>query len=109
MLKAAVPMLAAMAAQAQGKALVEVCTVYGVATVPLDDGAPAAPHAPSATGDHCVLAAVLALGAAPAATAAPRVAPPDERDGVLPARSSDAEDADDVWRARLGHGPPARA
>ncbi len=36
LLKSAMPLLANASAKMQGKALVEVCTVYGVSLVPLD-------------------------------------------------------------------------
>lgn len=71
LLKAAVPVLATLAADRQGATLVEVCSVYGVRTVVLD--AAPAPHdrdGPAQEGHqggdgHCLLSTVLA-GAAPA-------------------------------------------
>ncbi|WP_062193695.1 DUF2946 family protein [Caldimonas taiwanensis] len=72
-LKAALPWLAVGAAQAQGKTLVEVCTVYGVKTVVLDDRGqvlddsadPEDSHADAvaASGEHCVLASLVAHAA----------------------------------------------
>lgn len=112
LLKAAVPMLATASAQVQGKTLVEVCTVYGVATVALDEQAPspsstpAPDHGATHAGDHCALSGVLALAAPgvdvqavpalPSATTVPRVSPP----------MSPAHDACATWVARLKHGPP---
>ncbi|MBX3619721.1 MAG: hypothetical protein KF891_07010 [Rhizobacter sp.] len=108
LLKAAVPMLATASAQAQGKALFEVCTVYGVATVALgDDPAPTAPdHGATHAGDHCALSGVLALAApaadAPALPALPGAAAPAQSASPAP----HAHDACATWVARLKHGPP---
>ncbi|MGY4827405.1 DUF2946 family protein [Sphaerotilaceae bacterium SBD11-9] len=110
LLKAAVPLLASASAQAQGKALVEVCTVYGVATVALDDGGsqPAPEHATAHAGDHCALNALAALAAPQAAAPVavvtlPATAPPRAHP------SAQAPDACATWVARLKHGPPAFA
>jgi hypothetical protein len=110
LLKAAVPMLASASAQVQGKALVEVCTVYGVATVALDDHGdqgPAPEHA-SHAGDHCALSALMAL-AAPEGLAPSMPMAPAAAAKALPAPSSAAPDASAAWAARLKHGPPAFA
>lgn len=107
LLKAAVPLLAHAAASAQGKALVEVCSVYGVRTVALD-ATPTAPATDTAHhADHCVLGGLLTLGgttpdspslvpgAAPAEWSGPRgLAPPP--------------DASARWLTGLSHAPPAR-
>jgi hypothetical protein len=111
LLKGAVPLLAAASAQVQGRTLVEVCTVYGVATVDLGaedhDDAPIAAHA----GGACVLATVVAF-AVPAAGATALMSP-SSRDGgpaVVPdAARIVAPDADAAWAARLRHGPPVLA
>lgn len=110
LLKAAVPMLASASAQVQGKTLVEVCTVYGVATVALEgqDQQPAPEHASAHNGDHCALNALMVLAVpetpAPAVLAALQaVARP------LSPPSSQAPDACASWVARLKHGPPAFA
>jgi hypothetical protein len=110
LLKAAVPMLASASAQVQGKALVEVCTVYGVATVALDDqgSSPAPEHATSHAGEHCALSALVAL-AAPEAWVAVTLVAPAAAATVLPAPSLPGPDADAAWAARLKHGPPAFA
>ena len=110
LLKAAVPMLASASAQAQGKTLVEVCTVYGVATVALDDQSPqpAPEHAQAHSGDHCTLTALMAF-AAPEAQA---LAVPSATMGAatpLPHPSPQVPDACATWMARLKHGPPAFA
>lgn len=109
LLKAAVPLLAVAAADAQGKALFEVCSAYGVRTVVLDE-APA-PHPTDAAvhgGEQCVLASLLVLGggappvfefvtatAASTATVAAEVARP--------------HDASARWLTGLKHAPPTRA
>ena len=108
LLKAAVPLLASASAQLQGKALVEVCTVYGVATVALDvqGSAPAPAHAAAHAGDHCALTGLMAL----AAPEPPPMAWPEARHNAAPPRShpsSQAPDACATWVARLRHGPPA--
>lgn len=117
LLKAVMPMLASVSAQAQGKTLVEVCTVYGVSLVPLDGSGASAPHDSPATDHtpdhtathtdpHCALSALMAFTApepqaldVPAATklgASPPLAHP----------SPQAPDACATWVARLKHGPP---
>jgi hypothetical protein len=109
LLKAAVPMLASVSAQMQGKTLVEVCTVYGVATVVLDDSGepkqgpadPAGAHG----SEHCALSAVLALAAPEPALALTAVAV--GRAHEQPVRVGvPAPDAEADWIARLKHGPP---
>ncbi|MBC7993153.1 MAG: hypothetical protein H7Z15_07925 [Rhizobacter sp.] len=110
LLKAAVPMLASVSAQAQGKTLVEVCTVYGVATVAIDEpgSQPAPVHTPPHSGDHCTLTAQMAF-AAPEAQ--PLAAPAVHRGAstVLSHPSPQAPDACATWVSRLKHGPPAFA
>lgn len=106
LLKAAVPLLASASAEMQGKALVEVCTSYGVATVSLDDGTPATPDHPLPhAGDHCVLGALVAFGATGPVIAT--LPPADTRRvDVAPVPEATAFDADAAWIARLKHGPP---
>ena len=109
LLKAAMPLLATASAQVQGKTLVEVCTVYGVAMVPLagDNQEPAPDHTAAHGSEHCALTALTAL-AAPDAASMDLVAVPI-RDGAPPRAhpSSQAPDACATWVARLKHGPPA--
>lgn len=110
LLKSAMPMLAQASAQLQGKALVEVCTVYGVSLVAVgDDHAPVPDHASGHAGDHCALTALTAL-ATPGATAVPAL---PSSGGQHPPRSlhpsSQAPDACAIWVARLKHGPPSFA
>lgn len=118
LLKAALPLLAVGAAQAQGKTLVEVCTVYGVKTVVLDAAGQVIgeaadlgdnSHSDSAvpSGDPCVLAGVVAH-------AAPGTVPwfaglPSSLGSLLPPATAPpraALDAAALWAARLHHAPP---
>jgi hypothetical protein len=110
LLKAAVPLLATASAHVQGKSLVEVCTVYGVATVAVDErqgGAPPSEHGLPHAAGPCALGALVAL-AAPVAAPVRSTVP--ARAAALPSAdsSSTAPDACSVWVARLKHGPPAR-
>lgn len=110
LLKAAVPLLATASAHAQGKTLVEVCTVYGVATVALDGQDPAPAHDPATphAAEHCALGSLVALGATgslPAADIATAAADGTVRPHVSPPRP----DAAATWVARLKHGPPRLA
>jgi hypothetical protein len=107
LLKAAVPLLASASAEAQGKALVEVCTVYGVKTITLD-GDTAPDHQATHAGDHCALSAVMAL-AAPHAAVAAKVAPRAPQVLPAPRVAPVAADASARWRAQLKQGPPALA
>jgi hypothetical protein len=111
LLKAAMPMLASASAHAQGKAVVEVCTVYGVSLVALDgqDPAPAPDPLADHGSEHCALGALTALvepsvGLVPALP----MAPPAEAAPRAQARLS-VPDASAAWVARLKHGPPALA
>jgi hypothetical protein len=110
LLKAAVPMLASASAQMQGKTLVEVCTVYGVATVALDDsGEPKqapADHAGAHGSEHCALSAVLALAAPEPGPVIAALAAAESP--ALPVRAgAPIPDAEADWIARLKHGPPS--
>ena len=111
LLKSAMPWLASASAEMQGKTLVEVCSVYGVALVPVgDQSSKQAPdHAPAHGGEHCALTALAVLGTselralAPAALASQGSRSPPARPG------SQAHDACAAWVARLKHGPPTFA
>lgn len=103
------PMLASASAHAQGKAVVEVCTVYGVSLVALDgqDPAPATDHLADHGNEHCALSALTALlepptGLLPALPAVRPAEPAVRQQGRLFAPDASAE-----WVARLKHGPPA--
>ncbi len=111
LLKAVMPMLASASAQAQGKTLVEVCTVYGVSLVPLDGSgspqdSPQTDHTAAHADPHCALSALMAVAAPePQALDVPAAAhlgasPP------LAHPSPQAPDACATWVARLKHGPP---
>jgi hypothetical protein len=110
LLKAAVPLLASASAHAQGKTLVEVCTVYGVATVAVDGSSsqPDPDHGTAHQGDHCALNALMALAAPePEALAVPIAGHANPAPISHP--SSQAPDACATWVARLKHGPPTAA
>lgn len=108
LLKAAVPLLAATAAGAQGKTLVEVCSVYGVRTVALDSAPTEHPADAAHGGEHCALASLLALGGGAPPTAQPALAPA-AIDAATPAIATQPQDASARWLAGLKHAPPARA
>jgi hypothetical protein len=110
LLKAAMPLLATGSAHAQGKALVEVCTVYGVATLALDAGGSQPGHdgAPSHAADHCVLSGLVAFaGSDSLATVLPQAGGEPVR--RVSARADVAADACAAWLARLEHAPPVFA
>lgn len=118
LLKAAVPLFATVAAQAQGRTLIEICTVYGVATVVLDEaqaspGAAGDAHDDTVArhgGDHCVLAALQVLTAAASAVSTPALTS-DSPTLDPPAHGSPRRGLDKtlLWAARLEHGPPSLA
>ena len=117
------PMLASASAHAQGRALVEICTVYGVASVGLrapddhgsgnatnatnDDDSDTATHRPQ----HCALSALLA-GSAPEPQAlvwriTPRLT--NCAAGHNASAPPPPVDACAAWVAQLRHGPPTGA
>jgi hypothetical protein len=123
-LRAAVPLLAAGAAQLRGVSVAGVCPIYGVAL----PGASADKHTGHEhhlaghsqhedgpahsgavhTGDHCALTALAALTApcmVARVAAQAQVAVPD----TPSATCSAFRDACATWVARLKHGPPAFA
>ena len=123
-LKAAVPLFAAAAAQLRGVPVAEVCTVYGVA-LPApshDDHDEHAHHAlhhgghsghedhgshdaAAHTGDHCALNALAALSAQETPTLGVVPAHAGASD-TIPPRTVSLRDASAAWVARLKHGPP---
>lgn len=113
LLKAAVPMLATASAELQGKTLVEVCTVYGVATVALDTAgdAPApADHDSAHAADHCVLGGLLTVAApSPQTTAWPGGVPQGRAPPGQALAAPLPVDATARWAALRKHGPPASA
>jgi hypothetical protein len=111
LLKSAMPFLASASAHMQGKALVEVCTVYGVTLVAQtsDDHEPPIDHAGTHRGEHCALTALAALATAETPAMAPQ---PPASGGVallVPHPSSPTHDAAASWVARLKHGPPGHS
>jgi hypothetical protein len=107
LLKAAMPLLAAGSAHAQGKALVEVCTVYGVATVALDSepSQPGHDAAPSHAGDHCVLGGMVGFAAVDASVPVPPRSDAQPL-GQRCVKRLVLADACAAWMARLEHAPP---
>lgn len=107
LLKAAMPLLASASAQAQGRELVQVCTLYGVALMPLQtSGSEPSPDPAGAHAEHCALNVVSALAPLqPALRAfAPALARATERSIALAAPH--AVDACAAWLAGLKRGPP---
>jgi len=127
LLKSAVPMFAAGAAQMRGVSVAEVCPIYGVAVPGVGDahahhghhhaggsgdGAPHDEHQhhhnAAAHGDHCALSAIGVLTLPEVAAALPVLA--HETSGrALPTGFAPLRDASATWVARLKHGPPAVA
>lgn len=109
LLKAAVPLLATVAAHGRDVALVEVCSVYGVRTVPVDGPAePAAPH--SAADSHCTLASLLGPWAPVPAAALPQLPTAEAATAsfVVPGHPAPA-DASQRWLTARLHAPPYTA
>ena len=115
------PLLASASAHAQGRALVEICTVYGVASVAsvgrgaLDDhgsedsdgSSDSAAHRPQ----HCALTALLAWSAPELQQHVWRITPrqPDRATHLRVATAAPPVDACAAWVAQLRHGPPTGA
>jgi hypothetical protein len=113
--KAAVPLLAATAAGLQGKAVAEVCAVWGVRTAAAHPTTSAhAGHHEHGGGDasavpgddHCALAALIAFGATPDGVA-PHVSLRCAPAAATPRAGGALHDADAAWIARQKHEPPA--
>lgn len=111
LLKSAMPWLASASAQRQGKALVEVCTVYGVSLLPAGGAhhEPAPDHAPAHGSEHCALSALTALANAGPPALAVMPVPLRDRVAARVRPALQAPDACASWVARLQHGPPALA
>ena len=110
LLKSAMPWLASVSAEMQGKALVEVCTVYGVKTIAIDGSGASEPtpegHA-SHGAEHCALGGLLVGGALEAPVSAPPLAASACTALATPVPPHPAPpDACAAWGARLKHGPP---
>lgn len=110
LLKAAMPFLATASAHMQGKALVEVCTAYGVALVSPNGEThehPADPATPQHDGDHCVLSALPLLASGePPVLQLPGVSANLELKQA-PRSAAAPPDAIALWAALQKHGPPA--
>jgi hypothetical protein len=111
LLKAAVPLLAASAAQWQGAAMADVCSAYGVRTVASGGAAPSPESPHQAHADkHCALSPLLgSSGLLPSsATADATSAQPP---GPVPQRRAlpTPPDASQRWLAHRLHAPPQRA
>ncbi|MCW7536767.1 hypothetical protein OOT46_02725 [Aquabacterium sp. A7-Y] len=112
-LQSAMPLLATLAARQHGWALAEICTLYGVRTIRVDQ-APSDDHQTPLQGQHasesqCALAALLGGAplpprAAPVHLHAPQqaVVPRDEAPLVVPL------DASRRWLAGRLHAPPVQ-
>ena len=114
LLQSAMPWLASASAQLQGRTLVEVCTVYGVALVPPGPDATdatdhPAPHPQAHAAADCALTALGALALVDAPPLAPSPALRREAASPRAPASSLAPDACAGWVARLQHGPPSFA
>ena len=111
LLKSAMPWLASASAEMQGKTLVEVCSVYGVALVSVGDasGQPAPDHAPAHGGEHCALTALAVLGTSGSPALTPVAQVPRDSSAPRAEVGSFAHDACAAWIARRKHGPPAFA
>ncbi|HEY0956364.1 MAG TPA: hypothetical protein VGE36_16515 [Roseateles sp.] len=111
LLKAAVPGLAAAAAQLRGVALADVCSVYGVRTLPADPATPTAPatHA----GQHLGCALAPLLGAAPLPVLPPGLTPALRAACLAPPtrlrHTPPLHDASHRWLTLHLHAPPALA
>ena len=105
LLKAAMPMLASGSAHLQGKALVEVCTVYGVATMVADADGPGHEPAPGHAADHCALSGLTALAGVTLPTS---ILPAQHASAWRQPLAEPAPAADRCadWMARLKHAPP---
>lgn len=109
LLRAAMPLLATASAHAQGKALVEVCTVYGVALLPLAGQGEKPARGHDAHAEPCALTALVVLASAelPALDTVP--APAGQVAAMRAHAPPPACDACAAWAARLQHGPPGVA
>lgn len=111
LLQAAVPLLAAKAAELRGLSVVEVCSVYGMRAVAIDrdgqvDQAPA-PHDTQAHGsEHCVLSPLLTAALDHPPLAAVHLHAPAPREAAPAAPRILPPDALRIWQAARKHGPP---
>lgn len=110
LLKAAVPGLAAAAAHLRGVALADVCSVYGVRTVPAEPESPT--DAGSHAGRHLGCALAPLLGAAPLPVLPPALVPTGPAASLAPPtlrrHTAALHDASQRWLTLRLHAPPAR-
>jgi hypothetical protein len=110
LLQAAVPLLAVFSAQAQGRVVAEVCSVYGVRTVNIDIDPAPAQDAPKAHGsEHCVLTPLLTASFGAPPMAAVLLHAPAPLRVFHPAGHLTPPDATRSWVAARKHGPPLNA
>jgi hypothetical protein len=115
LLKSALPMLASASAQLQGKAVVEVCTVYGVKLVAQAPGSNDPPetaqhgggeHESPHLGDHCALTSLAALATATSTPRTPVVKALNDHAPTGAQPAAQLHDATRAWLAQRKHGPP---
>ena len=111
LLKSAMPWLASLAAQAQGKDLVQICTEHGVKLVAAENPAQQspAPQLSSAANEHCPLNGLCALASPPSTEIGPIPAAWRQPAATLQREVVHVQDACATWAARLEHGPPSLA
>ena len=124
LLKAAVPLLASVAAGLQDKPVAEICSVYGVdlagghsaglagenqgaAQATPDPGQPS-PHGSAQSGDHCALTALTALAAQSLPALQPSAGTQRQATRLQPPPHP-VWDAEAAWVAGLKQEPPAQA
>lgn len=113
MLQAALPMVAAFSARAQGVATAEVCSIYGVRTFAVDDqGRLVDTSTQVALAGHEASACALAQGLAGAPGVTSRVvtaAPAEVHAPWVPRRPwAPPRKPERDWAALLTHAPPVR-
>lgn len=114
LLKAAMPLLATLAAHARSLPLVEVCTVYGVRLVVSDERSPdhpAGPEAPVDAAAHvdksCALTPLLASAALPTAATLPHWPARAQTPAAHPRTPAGIPaDASRRWLTARLHAPP---
>ena len=109
LLKAAVPLLAAASARERGVSLTEVCSVYGVRTVALEQGSDTSKPAQSehAGSEHCALTPLLGMAVlASPPVAAVRLHAPAQAQLRRPGEPLARSDASLDWLVARTHAPP---
>ena len=110
LLKVATPLLATLSARERAVPLAEICSVYGVRTLALEEAGDASEPlaAGHASAQHCVLTPLLgaAVLAAPVVAAVLLHAPAQTR-LQAPAKAPLPPDAGLAWLAGRTHAPPS--